>query len=269
MPGARLHLTHLSTAAVARPRAARKGRRPAGHVRRDAAPPRPDRRVARRRPALGLGGARRRRHGARPVARPARSSRRRTTRALRVNPPLRSPRRRRAPASRARWTARPMPSPPTTRRTPRSTRRSSSGSRARDRGHRDGARAPARGGRRRAADARAVDRGAHDRAGARARAARRADHAGLVEGAAGRSRRLRPRRTLDGRADGLRTRGYGSPLLGASLPGRVLAHDRRRPARARGPRPRTLTVRSRLPRRRTHPSGRTVRCLRDARRRRA
>ena len=57
--GARLHLTHLSTAAVDRPGPAREGGRPAGHLRRDAAPPRAHRRVGRRRAALGVGGGRR------------------------------------------------------------------------------------------------------------------------------------------------------------------------------------------------------------------
>ena len=86
VPGARLHLTHLSTAGVARPRPAREGRRAAGHLRRHAAPPRLHRRVDRRaraRWALGRRAAIRGRDGA-LVAPPFDPS-------LRVNPPLRSP----------------------------------------------------------------------------------------------------------------------------------------------------------------------------------
>ena len=111
---------------VDRPRPARQGGGPAGDVRRDAAPPRPDRRVARRRPALGVGGARRRRHGARPVAR--RRDRGATLRRRAPGQPAAAlaPSTRGLPGRRSR-TARSMPSPPTTRRTPRSTRPSSSG----------------------------------------------------------------------------------------------------------------------------------------------
>ena len=80
VPGARLHLTHVSTGGVAGPRPPGEGARPAGDLRRHAAPPRADRRVGRRRPTLGLGG-RGADHGA-PATRgaTARSWRRRTRR---------------------------------------------------------------------------------------------------------------------------------------------------------------------------------------------
>ena len=69
----------------ARPRPARQGGRPAGHLRRHAASPGADRRVGRRGPALGVGGERR------PVGGRGASSRRPYASSLRVNPPLRAP----------------------------------------------------------------------------------------------------------------------------------------------------------------------------------
>ena len=113
---------------VARARPAREGARPAGHLRRDAAPPGADRRVGRRRAALGVGGATRRRRPG-PVGATARSTGRPTRPSLRVNPPLRVAGGRGGVPGGARSTAPPTRSPRTTRRTPRSTRRSSSGAR--------------------------------------------------------------------------------------------------------------------------------------------
>ncbi len=57
-PRARLHLTHLSTAGRDRARPGGEGGRTAGHLRRDASPPRPQRRVAGRVASVRLGGAR-------------------------------------------------------------------------------------------------------------------------------------------------------------------------------------------------------------------
>ena len=86
VPGARLHLTHVSTAGSLELIRRREGRRPAGHLRRHAASPGAHRRVDRRRAPVRLGGRPRRR----PVAR--RGDRRRAVRSsLRVNPPLRAP----------------------------------------------------------------------------------------------------------------------------------------------------------------------------------
>ena len=65
-------------------------RRPAGDLRRHAAPPGAQRRVAGRRAALGLGGARRGRPGAAARGPTGRSSQRPYDPSLRVNPPLRS-----------------------------------------------------------------------------------------------------------------------------------------------------------------------------------
>ena len=53
--GARLHLTHLSTAASLEAVRRAKAARPAGHLRRDAAPPGHDRCLGRGRPHLRLG----------------------------------------------------------------------------------------------------------------------------------------------------------------------------------------------------------------------
>ncbi len=87
VPGARLHLTHVSTAAALDLVRRAKAAGTAGDLRRDAASPRPHRRVGRRRAAVGPG-------------RPARTAIRGATSALtaapyasslRVNPPLRTP----------------------------------------------------------------------------------------------------------------------------------------------------------------------------------
>ncbi len=177
----------------ARPRPPRKGGRLAGHVRRDAAPPRPDRRVAGGRSPLGMGrdrgpvgGRRARRRPVRPVAagQPA---------------PSRAGGRGRGDLRRS-WTGRPTRSPPTTPPTPRSTRRSSSGSAANGISGIETALGAAAGRRRcRLAAARALDRGADDRSGPGPR--------GPV--ASERDRRARRRRS--GRPRGLRPVGRPGP----------------------------------------------------------
>jgi hypothetical protein len=68
-PKARLHLTHVSTAAALDLVRQRQGRGLARHLRRHAAPSRLHRRVDRRLAALVVGGARRRRHAPRSVGR--------------------------------------------------------------------------------------------------------------------------------------------------------------------------------------------------------
>ncbi len=104
------------------PRPAGEGGRPAGDLRRHAAPPGTHRRVARRRPALGVGGDRRsvgRRHRARSWPR---RTRRRSGSIRRCAPWRTRPR-----AGRRCSMGPPTRSPRTTRRTRASTRTSSSG----------------------------------------------------------------------------------------------------------------------------------------------
>ena len=128
VPGARLHLTHVSTAAsLAHVRAAKAAGLP---VTCDVTPHHLalDRRVDRRLAPLGLGRRRRRRPRARPVGR--RLDHGGAVRPVAARQPAAAPRRGRA--SRA-WrrcgTAPRTPSPPTTPRTPRSTSTSSSAGR--------------------------------------------------------------------------------------------------------------------------------------------
>ena len=217
VPGARLHLTHVSTAgALDLVRRAKVGG-PAGDLRRDAAPPRPDRRVARRRAALGVGGERR------PVGR---------RRALRGAVRDGAPRQPAAPDARRRGRAagRPWSTGPrtrsrrTTRRTPRSTRTSSSGWR------RTGSAASRRrsGSLLAAVDAglitlqRAIE--ALTVGPARVLGAAAVGRpVGLVEGAPADLVVFDRSEGVDGlAADALRSRGKNSPLIGRELPGVVL-----------------------------------------------
>ena len=152
-PGARLHLTHLSTAAAIELVRRAKASRPAGDLRRHAPSPRPHRRVAGRRSSLGVGGARRRRPGAQPVGR--RRARRPAVRPVAPGQPaaaLGGGRGRRA--SRRSSTGRRTRSPRITRRTPRVDKEVEFGLAANGiSGDRDRARPGARGGRRRPAAA--------------------------------------------------------------------------------------------------------------------
>ena len=122
VPGARLHLTHVSTAASLELIRRRQGRWPAGHLRRHAPSPGAHRRVGRRRAAVRLGG----RTGRRPVAR--RRDRRRAVRLVAPRQPAAADARRCAglPGRAARRHGRRHRHRPRAR-TPRSTRRSSSG----------------------------------------------------------------------------------------------------------------------------------------------
>ena len=197
----------------------RQGGRPAGDLRRHAAPPRADRRVDRRGASLGVGGR------AATRGRTRRSSRRRTRRRPAGEPAAPARRRTRPPVLRRSSTARPTRSPPTTRRTPRSTRRSSSawppmGSAA---------------SRRRSASCspRSMPGGCHSLAPSRrsttgpAACPRRP----LATRRVGRPGRGRARPTSSSStarsagpsaADALASRGKNTPLLGMELSGRVL-----------------------------------------------
>ena len=243
VPGARLHLTHLSTAGVARARPRGEGPWPAGHLRRDAASPRAHRRVARRGPALELGGARRRRRRPRPVAgRRDHGAAVRPVAAGQPAAPLGG--RCRGLPRRARSTARPTRSPPTTPPTPRSTRPSSSGSRPTG---------SAASRRRSGSSSRPSTRGAcrSPRRSRRSRPARRASSgsgrpaapaARPRRGRAGRPRRLRPVRLVAGGHRHARLEGQelAAPRSGAARP--RAPHGRRWPPRLRGARSLTWTA---------------------------
>ena len=193
-PGARLHLTHLSTAgALDLVRAAR--RRAGLPVTCDVTPHHlalTDEWVAGARAGLGRREAERATRG-----RTGRSSPRRSPPSLRVNPPLRVRRTTPRPASPRCSTARPTPSPPTTRRTREVDKAVEFGAGGqRDQRHRDGARRPARCGRCRPPAARAGDRGADDRAGDRRSAGGSRRRTGRPRrGRAGRPGRLRSLRS--------------------------------------------------------------------------
>ena len=118
VPGARLHLTHLSTAGALELVRRAKASGTAGHLRRHAPPPGPHRRMGRRGAALGVGGERR------PVD--GRGARRAAVRHLAPGQPAAARRTTPRPAWPRSSTARRTRSPPTTRRTPRWTRRSNS-----------------------------------------------------------------------------------------------------------------------------------------------
>ena len=201
----------------ARPDPPREGRRPAGHVRRDAPSPGAHRRMGRGRATLGLG---------RDAA-----TRGATTRCApaRTTPRSGSTRRSGRPRTRRpcwpRWpTARPTPSPPTMRPTPRWTRPSSSGPRPT---------ASAASRRRWACSsrpstpdrlplARAIEALTTGPSRVLAGRSRRNGSVGLVEGAPADLVVFDRSDSWLVTAEGLSSRGKNSPLLGRELPGRVL-----------------------------------------------
>ena len=219
VPGARLHLTHVSTAGALDARPAREGGRAAGHLRRDAAPPRAHRRVGRRRaPALGAGDG----DGGDPWAR--RRDRRRAVRHV-------APRQPAAPlpedaaaclAALLDGTADAIATDHAPHTEVDKARRVRAGG-ERDQRHRDGARGRAGGGRRRPAAAGAGDRGADDRPGPGAGGRRGAP------GRSGSSRASRPTSSSSIAAtrwtvepEPLASQGKNTPLLGRDAAGRVL-----------------------------------------------
>ena len=212
VPGARLHLTHVSTAAALD--LVRRAKAAGLPVTCDVTPasPGPHRRVARRRPALGLGGAATRTaiRGATARSWPRRTRRRSGSTRRCARRPMRWPA----------WprcaTAPPTPSPPTTRRTPRSTRRSSSGSRptASAASRRRSGWCSRRSTPAELPLARAIAALTTGPAAVLGALARRGRGARARRGRAGGPRRLRSLGAWTVTAAGLASRGKNSPLLG-------------------------------------------------------
>ncbi len=217
VPGARLHLTHLSTAGaldlVRRAKAAGLPR----HVRCDASSPRPDRRMGRGGAAVGLGGR------LRPVGR-----RRARCRAVRVGPPCEpaAPLARRCRglhgSGRRRHGGR-------HRDGPRAAHRGGQGGRVRpggqrDQRHRDSPRRAAGCCRCRTGHAAPRDRGPDDRPGRHPRDALspRRRCTGLIEGAPADLVVFDRAEQWTVTPEALLSRGKNSPFIGMSLPGRVL-----------------------------------------------
>ena len=221
VPGARLHLTHVSTAASLAQVRAGEGRGPAGDVRRHAAPPR-------RSPTSGSPGSRRWSwdavdgDGARPRPVGRRLDHGGAVRHVAARQPAAAPGRGRdrvprGAAGRHRGRHRHRPRPAHRGRQARRVRLGGQ----RDQRHRDGDRHRAGGGGRGRPAARPRDRGADDRAGRGPRASRGRGAGAVPRGRARGPRGHRPRRDRGASSAGV-----------APVEGQELAAARARAARA-------------------------------------